>query len=289
LRSDVVMPLSRALQSAQAYWDSSAETYDQDFADTLVGRLRRQTIWSEADRVFRAGQRILELNCGTGIDAVHMAQRGLQVVACDISPRMIELSRRRVAVAGVEDRVSLHALPTESVDSLGDEGPFDGVFSNFSGLNCVADLSGVARKLAPLLKDGAPALFCMMGRFVPWEIVWFLLHGHPRRALLRLRGGAQRGPQSPSVAVLCPSAAEVERQFSPLFQLKRRRGIGIAVPPSYMEPWAQRFPRLTAALDRVDRGLCRLPVAQWIGDCMLLEFERSQEHEVHRASPATFA
>jgi ubiquinone/menaquinone biosynthesis C-methylase UbiE len=84
------MASSDPLRSAQAYWDASAETYERDFAGTLTGQARRRAVWHELDGIFSAGQRILELNCGTGIDAVRLAERGVRVVACDISPRMIE-------------------------------------------------------------------------------------------------------------------------------------------------------------------------------------------------------
>src|ERR1700721_1115952 len=83
-----------SIDSAQAYWDAAAETYDLDFGNTLIGRAQRESIWKEIGKVFTAGQRILELNCGTGIDAVFLADRGVRVLACDIAPRMIALAER---------------------------------------------------------------------------------------------------------------------------------------------------------------------------------------------------
>jgi SAM-dependent methyltransferase len=280
------MPPTGLLRSAQAYWDASAETYEQDFAGTLIGQTRRQAVWCKLDRVFRAGQRILELNCGTGIDAVHLAERGVRVLACDLSPRMIELGRERVKAANLQDCVDLRVLSTENIGALFAEGPFDGVFSNFSGLNCVEDLSEVARNLAPLLKSGAPAVLCMMGRLVPWEIAWFLAHGDPRKALRRLRRAGAHGLETGQVKVQCPSVKEVADQLAPEFSLKTRQGIGILVPPSYMEHWARRFPRVTQALARGDRVLGRMPVLRGMGDCVLMNFERRREGKTSNASQA---
>jgi len=213
---------------------------------------------------------VLELNCGTGIDAVHLAGRGIRVLACDIAPHMIELARQQ---AGATNLIDWRVLPTENIGALIDEGTFDGAFSNFSGLNCVDDLSAAAQNLARLLKPGAPILVCMIGRFVPWEILWFLAHGNPTRAFLRLRGN---GEAVAAVRVQYPSVVEIARQFAPEFTLRKWKGLGIAVPPSYMERWARRFPRVLAALAGVDRYIASIPVFRGMADFVLLEFERRE-------------
>src|ERR1700721_4177788 len=85
------IPVARA---NQAYWDLTAENYDSIFSDTVIGRVQRDAVWRELDKHFQAGMRILELNCGTGVDAVHLAGRGLHVVACARSSRMIDAARK---------------------------------------------------------------------------------------------------------------------------------------------------------------------------------------------------
>src|SRR5271154_2512994 len=123
--------------SREAYWDRAAATYDRVFAGTLIGRTRRHSVWRDLDRIFRPGQRLLELNCGTGDDAIHLGARGIRVLACDISPRMIQLAREQAATAGLGAMLDFRVLPSENIEALQSEGRFDGAFSNFSGLNCV--------------------------------------------------------------------------------------------------------------------------------------------------------
>jgi hypothetical protein len=72
---------SASIHSARAYWDAAAETYDLDLANTLIGRVQRESIWNEIEKVFRPRLRILELNCDTGIDAIFLANRGVSVVS----------------------------------------------------------------------------------------------------------------------------------------------------------------------------------------------------------------
>jgi SAM-dependent methyltransferase len=271
--------------SAEAYWDNAASTYDCDFTGTVIGLTRRHSVWRDLDRVFRPGQRVLELNCGTGIDAIHLAARGIQVLACDISPRMIQLARQQVVPPSLVSRLDFRVLPSENLGTLESETPFDGAFSNFSGLNCVEDLSAVARNLARLLKPGASLLACMIGRFVPWEIVWFLAHAEPGKAFARAlsKRGLIDGGQ---VKIQRPSVPEIARLFAPEFELRSHRGVGIAVPPSYMEPWARRFPEVTQLLARADNWIDRLPLFRNLGDCVLLEFSRAQTNSRVAQAPA---
>jgi SAM-dependent methyltransferase len=268
---------TQSIDSAQAYWNTAAETYDLDFGNTLIGRAQRESIWREIGKVFTTGQRILELNCGTGIDAVFLANRGVRVLACDIAPRMIELAQRRANSTQTGGLIDFRALATENIEVLEREGLFDGAFSNFSGLNCVDDLPTVAQNLARLLRPGARLVLCMIGRFVPWEVAWYMARGNPRRAFLRFKKvTVGRIGEDALVSVRYPSVRKLAGIFSPGFRLKRRQGIGITLPPSYLEYLAQKFPLALNRLASFDRRIGSLPLMRSMGDCVLLQFERTE-------------
>jgi SAM-dependent methyltransferase len=277
----VALP-SDSLQSAAMYWDAAAETYVQKFSGTIVGHIRRRAVWKDLERVFRPGEHILELNCGTGIDAVYLGSKGIHVLACDISPRMIELAQDLAEKTVLPATPDFRVLATEHLATL-PEGPFDGAFSNFSGLNCVEDLSPLARDLGCLLKPGARFLTCMIGRFVPIEIAWFLAHGDPERAFLRLRENRSSFGETEQLTIHRPSVSEIARQMQPAFRLLRWKGIGITVPPSYAESFAVRFPKLMQRLAGIDNRIGHLPLFRGMADCVLLEFERTPEASSHVA------
>ena len=258
------------LLEARDYWNATAESYDQIFPETLVGKIQRDAVWRVLDRMFQSGQRILELNCGTGIDAAHLAQRGVRVLACDLSPRMIELATQRSIASNLAATPVFRVLPTEDIDQLANDGPFDGAFSNFSGLNCVDNLSSVAHSLAKLLRPRATAVFCMVGRIAPWEIAWHLGHGDAKKAMRRFRPVSD----DPRVSAHYPSVRTIARACAPELRLREWRGIGVAVPPSCMEPLARRFPKVLKCLDRADRWLTSCPGVKALADCVLLRFER---------------
>lgn len=270
--------LDESPRSSEVYWNGAAEKYDQAFTGTFVGKMWRDAVWQELDAGFQPGSRVLELNCGTGVDAIHLAQSGVSVLACDISSRMICLAREHAMARGLHERLDFRVLATEQLAALEAGVMFDGAFSNFSGLNCVRDLAQVARNLAPVLKPGSPLFLCMLGRFAPWEKLWYLAHADWKAAFrtLRSNGGATAAN---AVEVHYYSRRKIVESFSPRFKLRKWKGIGIAVPPSYMEHWARRFRAITTSLNRVDRLIGNAPVFRSFGGCILLEFERSAELE----------
>jgi len=268
------MSVPDSAPSTQSYWNRAAESYEQDFSGTLVGRTHRAAIWRELDRVFSPGQHVLELSCGTGIDAAHLADRGIRVLACDISPRMIELARELRDSKNLHSLIDFRVLPTEQLSELSVGVLFDGVFSSFSGLNCVQDLPPVRKNLARLVKPGAKAIFSVMGRFAPWEILWFLVHGDPKKALRRCQFRDVFALNSGDVPIVVRSIKEMSRCLAPEFRLKRWKGVGIAVPPSYLESWARRFSAATLVMAQLDRVLGHLPLLRGCSDCVVLEFER---------------
>ena len=272
--SAVPIPVSQPA-AGPAPFDALAERYDETFTASRIGTAQRDQVWLELDRVFVPGQRVLEINCGTGVDAVHLASRGVQVWACDSSWAMLDVAKRRVDSFRLGAEVHLQLLPTEQIGSLQPGPLFDGAFSNFGGLNCVEDIGAAARKLAALLRPGSPAVLCVMGRYVAWEVLWFMLQGRLNKAVRRLGsqpvrvrlGGQLAACWYRSVRTLC-------RIFLPYFRLLRWRGIGVSIPPSYLERRASQFPKLMRALERADPYLGRTPLFRGLADHLLLTFER---------------
>lgn len=190
---------------------------------------------------------------------------------------MIETARRRMQAEDPGAAIQFELLPTEHLAQLRPRSLFDGVLSNFSGLNCVADLDQAARTLGSLVFPGAPVLVCLSTRFCLVEMLWFLFHGEPRKAFRRTSGKTTAKVGKFQVKVHYPTLGEVERLFSPSFRLRSCTGIGVAVPPSYLESTMRKHPRVFDLLCLLDRRIARLPLLRTMGDHMLLYFERVED------------
>ncbi|HEX5718474.1 MAG TPA: class I SAM-dependent methyltransferase [Thermoanaerobaculia bacterium] len=255
----MLTPLSTA-------FDKLAAEYDDGFTRTVLGERLRRAVWRRLDALFVPGDRVLELACGTGEDAVHLGGRGIRVLATDASPDMVRVAREKVERTGLTG-VDVRQLAVEDLDRL-DAPPFDGALSNFGGLNCVADLRAAGQTLAARLRPGAIAVLCVMGPVVPWEWVWFLGRG---KAFRRLTPG---GVEWRGLQIRYPSIRTLRRALSPSFRMRRVAALGALLPPPYAETWAARHPRLIDRLDRWERRLETVPPLPWLADHYLMELER---------------
>lgn len=236
-----------------APFDGAAPDYDDDFTYTPLARALRAAVWARLDALFAPGQTVLELGCGTGEDARHLAERGVPVVATDQSPAMLRVAAAKSAGLPITTTVlDLHTLAPEPVVAA--RAPYAGAFSNFGAVNVLADFAPLAAFLAPLLRPGGRLILVVMGRWCAWEIGWHLLRLQPRTAFRRLRrGGAVAHVGGAPLTVHYPSTAFLRQVFAPHFRLAAVRPIGLFLPPSYLEPLTRRpwFPlRSFAALDR---------------------------------------
>lgn len=75
---------------------------------------------------FPTAGRALDIACGQGAAAVWLAQRGLQVAGCDISPVAVEQARAFAVHSGVEDRCRFDVVDLD--DGLPDGPPADVIY-----------------------------------------------------------------------------------------------------------------------------------------------------------------
>lgn len=260
-----------------APFDAVALQYDDTFTSSSIGAAQRGAVWREIEKVFHPGDRVLEIGCGTGVDACFMAERGMHVVACDSSSQMIAVAARRFQEKGLQHLVQPLLLPAEQLSTLSAADKFDGAFSNFGAMNCVEDLTQFARTLAERLRPGAIALLCWMGPSCFWEMGWYLAHGNRQKAFRRLNrdGISAKIADGAFVQVRYPAVREIAREFAPEFRVESIHGIGVTVPPSYVEAWARRHPRLLALGERADGILGRVPGIRLLADHILVRLERN--------------
>jgi SAM-dependent methyltransferase len=271
--------LSDLYREIGAGFDDSAQAYDREAeANPAMAYMRRVSLQT-LQATFAPGERVLELGCGTGEEAIALGRAGVEVLATDVSAQMLAVARDKIADAGLEQVVQTRRLAAGEIDALVDEagaGALDGAYSSFGALNGEPELGAVGRALAALIRPGGHLVVSVMNRVYPFEVLWFLAHGRPREAARRW-GGSAMAHVSPSLTVRVRTWYWSPRGFTRAFPGFRRvscRALPLLLPPPYVGHLWTRFPTWTARLVRWDRRLAgRWPFCG-MGDHFLMALER---------------
>ncbi len=121
--------LDRQDKDEQAgYWDRRADAFNRHKEDS-DSRQHREALMDDIMVRCRLTpqSRVLDIGCGTGHNALLLADRVAEVTAFDLSPRMIELARENARREGKEGRVHFQVLDWATADlaRLGWEKRFD--------------------------------------------------------------------------------------------------------------------------------------------------------------------
>lgn len=265
------------LQDTQRAFDSVAADYDGPRGNNALIQRMRRTLWDVVASEVPAGGRLLDLGCGTGIDALHFAQQGHPVLATDWSPAMVARTRDRIAAASPRTPVDARHLGIQELAALdaGFDGAFAGIYSDFGPLNCVPDLDATAEDCARLLAPGGVLVFSVMGRACPWELAHYTLRGRFRRAGVRAaRGATAVGMNRHTIWTRYFFPREFHRHFAARFSLEAYRGLSLFLPPPYLVDFQERHPRLCDRLGRLDDRIGHWPVLRDMGDHFLMVMRR---------------
>jgi ubiquinone/menaquinone biosynthesis C-methylase UbiE len=239
--------IAEAFSRTAAKYDSFAEDHPH------LTRMRNK-VYAHFMRYVPQGARILELNAGTGTDAVQLAQRGYFVHATDIAPGMLNRLPEKVHQLGLQDHVTLE---TRSFLSLkGVQGaPYDCVFSDLGGLDCVPDLTPVIQQLPKILKPGGMVTWVLMPHICLWEMAE-VFRGNFSLAFRRLtRGSVRARLEGLNFDVYYFSARQVIRWFGSDFELLALEGLSVITPTAESKNFAKWHPRLYRLLSWLDDRL----------------------------------
>jgi 2-polyprenyl-3-methyl-5-hydroxy-6-metoxy-1,4-benzoquinol methylase len=263
------------LRQTREAFDSVASDYDgQRGNNELIQDMRAET-WRWLDATFPGRCRLLDIGCGTGLDAVRMARLGHRITATDWSPQMTLRTAERAGRESVAQLVQSLPIGAQDLVQLSGEEPYDGAYSNLGPLNCVPDLRSVSRQCFRLLKPGGSLVFTVIGRLCPWEAVHYGLQG--RWARVRVRFAADFVPVGMNQRTIWTHyyrPLEFYRHFQENFTLVHHRGVCIFAPPPYLTSVRDKHRRLYERLWRIDRRVAGWPLLRNLGDHFLIIMRR---------------
>lgn len=258
--------------SAQLF-DHYASRYDEEFSSTALGTLYRERVQAHFHSYWPQEKYLLELNAGTGEDAIKLAAMGNRVLVTDISQAMLAIAKAKAAQHKLQDQLQFSPLAIEDLKKLaGSE--FDGLLSNFGGLNCIVDIQSFSHAAFDVLKPGGVVVICLMGRYVPWEWAWHLRKLNFKSAFRRLKGKTiWRG-----ASIYYPLPAQVVKAMRKSgFTCIAKESLGVLMPPPYASDFVARHIALFKKLNHVERKIASNAIALNLADHFLLVFKRNED------------
>jgi ubiquinone/menaquinone biosynthesis C-methylase UbiE len=264
--------------SSEAIFDSEALQYDQVFSYTSTGRLMRQKVRDIVLPILPSGKvlRILEINCGTGEDSLWFSSMGHEVLGTDISNEMIRVSSSKSIG---RENLEFQRLGFSEINQLGADQKFDIIFSNFGGLNCIDQegMKSLFTELNSRLQPGGKFIAVVMPRFCLWESFYFLARFRFNRAFCRLSRKPVKVNLTNDIQQTWYHSPRDFRKSIPL-EMKRieKRPVGVTLPPSYLDPFFSRRPRMLHGLSKVETWLSRIRILSAVSDHYLIAFEKQK-------------
>jgi SAM-dependent methyltransferase len=266
---------ANALDDTRAAFDSVAASYDGPKGNNELIQQMRREMWRWLDASFPEKSHLLDLGCGTGLDAVRMAEHGHRVLATDWSPRMVERTQGRAAEANVSDKVRAATIGAQDLGRIEGSAIFDGAYSNLGALNCLPDLTPVSRECSRLIKPRGRLVFTVIGRWCPWEIGHYGSRNDWARVRVRLtRHVTPVGMNGHTVWTRYWTPMELYRRFAREFVLVHCRALCLFAPPPYMTWMKDRHAAWFERLWRWDRRFGGWPLLRSLGDHFLIVMER---------------
>jgi len=263
------------LHDTRDAFDSVAADYDGPRGNNDQIQDMRSDMWRSLDATFPRSSRLIDLGCGTGLDAVRMAKRGHFVTAVDWSPLMVRRTVDRAEREQVSDRVRSIAMGAHELQRLDEAGQYDGAYSNLGPLNCVPDLVDVSRQCARLMKPGAALVFTVIGRYCPWEIAHYVRRRRWARATVRFaRHVVPVSMNNHTIWTRYYGPREFYRAFEQNFTLEHHRGLCVFSPPPYLTWVREHHPVWHERLRRLDRRVSHWPFVRGMGDHFLIVMKR---------------
>lgn len=248
--------------------------YDREYEGLYGIRRLRSIITPIYLKYFRDSANLLELNCGTGTDAIALARQGLCVLATDLSPSMIHEAQKKVTSRQLQEKVQTRVMEFNHISVLHDM-RFDGAYSNMGGINCTSDLSLIASNLASLIRKDGYFIATVMPNFCLWETAAFLFRFRWKQAFRRRNKNAcDAHLHGGTVRTFYHSPRDFAGAFSLHFEVVELMGLNIFTPPPNSPGAYRLFPTLMGLLEHVDNRISHTYPFTSIGDHYLIVLRR---------------
>lgn len=234
-------------------FDKAAQNYDATFTNTAIGKMQRNLVYKQLSKQLTSVKNILEINCGTGEDAIWLTKQNFNITATDISPKMIEVAKNKATL----DNLNFITADIKTIhSSLGGQ-KFDLIFSNFGGLNCLSkqELEQFIQDSKMMLSEKGKMVLVIMPKNTLWEQFYFLAKAQFSSVYRRKKEFSIADVDGEKVSTYYYNPKDIVNLAGNDFELVDQNPIGFFVPPSYLENFFRNKKGLLRFLGSIEKGI----------------------------------
>ena len=260
--------------AAEAFGNQSI-IFDEIYSPNTIIQYKRARVRTAVEKHLSASSYILELNAGTGEDAIYFAHKGHKIHASDIADGMLGKLTEKVKNQQLELNITAEKCSYTELDSLKNKGPFDLIFSNFAGLNCTDKLQDVLHSFDPLLKQNGLVTLVIMPPFSLWEIM-FALQGKFKTAFRRFnsKNGAKAHIDGHFFTCWYYKPSYIINVLKDKYELLELEGLSTITPPSAFENFPRKHPYLFQCLVKMESRFKDKWPWKYIGDYYIITLRK---------------
>lgn len=256
------------ITSDQAFSSKGSE-YELESQTNPIVKFTRNQVYRHLLSLRKPPASVLEINAGSGYDALNLARMGYRVLATDSAQGMVTMIRKKKHPNLRTRQLSFFDLNLDQT--------FDIILSNFGGLNTTGDLERIFRQFPNLLNEDGHVVLTVLNPLCVWEFAnlpWSRETATRRLNWLRRRP-ASANIDGTSVDTYYYTPAQVREAMPSELRLVKIQGLSAIVPPPYMKHICRRFPRLYSALERAEARLSTIWPFSRLGDYFIASFRKS--------------
>lgn len=237
----------------KASFDKAALNYDTTFTNSEIGKIQRNLVYQQLSKQLDLVQNILEINCGTGEDAIWFAKQNFKVAASDISPKMIEVAQSKGALSNLK----FQTADINSIATTFENDKFNLIFSNFGGLNCLSksELEKFFKNSFSLLSEKGKLVLVIMPKNTLWEQFYFLAKAQFLSIFRRKKESVLANVNGENVPTYYYNPKDIVNLSVKDFDLIDKKPIGFFVPPSYLEQFFKNKKGFLKFLNLLENGI----------------------------------
>lgn len=253
-------------------------TTDSVLTRSAIGQLQRKQVWSYLEGItpHLDSLEILELNCGTGDDALLFSEKGFNIVATDVSEEMLKVTVQKANQFSMQNKISSHYLDLDAFDETLFDKRFDLIFSNFGVVNCINpdSLKKLLGRLPSLLTPGGRFIAVVMPKFCLWESLYMLLKFRLRSVFKRITNKVTAvDMHGNNLKSWYYNPSSIKKWTKANFKVLTIRPIGFALPPSQLESDFARRKGFLLRLNKLEKKFHRVSILSAMADQFIIDVQ----------------